>query len=59
MSVVTNHCLAYYYIVWRIWLNKCLDGEELGYVVEWPSALTSVPEIIKVDSTGYKYEKGK
>lgn len=36
---------AYYFIIWRVWLERCLDGGEVDFVLHWPSALTSVPRI--------------
>lgn len=42
---------AYYFIVWRIWLEKCLDGSEHDFTLVWPSPLTSVPEVVPVEAT--------
>lgn len=37
---------AYYFIIWRIWLTRCLDGNEREFMLHWPSALTSVPKVV-------------
>ncbi|KAI1180555.1 alkaline dihydroceramidase [Nemania sp. FL0916] len=39
---------AYYYIVWRIWIQRCLDGDEDKFRLYWPSVLYT-PEVIPVD----------
>lgn len=37
---------AYYFIIWRVWLTRCLDGSEREFMLQWPSALTSVPKVV-------------
>ncbi|KAI5462928.1 alkaline phytoceramidase [Mariannaea sp. PMI_226] len=37
--------LAYYYIIWGIWLRHCLTGHDDEYVLDWPRLLTSIPEV--------------
>ncbi|KAI0025607.1 alkaline phytoceramidase [Xylariomycetidae sp. FL0641] len=37
---------AYYYIVWRIFIQKCLDGEEDKYGLYWPTWI-SLPQVIR------------
>ncbi|CAN8099532.1 unnamed protein product [Discula destructiva] len=51
---------AYYWLVWRIWLERCLDGGDSMYMLNWPSAMTSVPRIVprpvpigKTQTNGY------
>jgi len=39
---------AYYYIVWRIWVDRCLNGEEDKFQLAWPSVL-SFPEVVSRD----------
>ncbi|KAH9883719.1 ceramidase [Xylariomycetidae sp. FL2044] len=36
---------AYFYIVWRIWIQRCLDGDEDRYRLVWPSLL-SLPLVV-------------
>ncbi|KAI1133500.1 alkaline dihydroceramidase [Nemania abortiva] len=35
---------AYYYIVWRIWIHRCLDGDEDKFRLYWPS-IFHLPEV--------------
>ncbi|KAI1186032.1 alkaline dihydroceramidase [Nemania serpens] len=35
---------AYYYIIWRIWIHRCLDGDEDKFRLYWP-AVYRLPEI--------------
>ncbi|KUI66239.1 Alkaline ceramidase 3 [Cytospora mali] len=37
---------AYYFIIWRVWLTSCLDGNEREFMLQWPSTLTSVPKVV-------------
>ncbi|TGJ85992.1 hypothetical protein E0Z10_g2731 [Xylaria hypoxylon] len=39
---------AYYYIVWRIWMHRCLDGDEDKFRLYWPSVFY-LPEVKTVD----------
>ncbi|GAW18737.1 hypothetical protein ANO14919_082190 [Xylariales sp. No.14919] len=39
---------AYYYIVWRIWIHRCLDGDEDKFRLYWPSVY-HLPEVRTVD----------
>lgn len=32
-------------ILWRVWLNRCLDGSEKDFVLDWVP-LRSVPQVI-------------
>lgn len=41
---------AYFSIVWAIWLRHCLNGKQDEYELVWPSVLTSLPEIRRVQS---------
>lgn len=49
MRTETDHLLAYYYIVWGIWLRHCLAGRDEQFSLYWPSLL-SIPEVLKVTS---------
>ncbi|KAI5864981.1 putative alkaline phytoceramidase [Durotheca rogersii] len=42
---------AYFYIVWRIWIHRCLDGDEEKYRLDWPR-MAKMPEVVAVDSAG-------
>lgn len=42
--------LAYYYITWRIWVHRCLDGDEDKYQLQWSSVL-AMPEVVAIDSS--------
>lgn len=37
---------AYYFIIWRVWLTRCLDGSERDFMLDWPSPFTSVPKVV-------------
>lgn len=37
---------AYYWVIWRMWLERCLDGEEGVFMLNWPSMFKSVPRIL-------------
>lgn len=39
---------AYYYITWRVWIHRCMDGEEDKFQLNWPS-IFSIPEVIAAD----------
>ncbi|KAI0188389.1 alkaline dihydroceramidase [Astrocystis sublimbata] len=39
---------AYYYIVWRIWIQRCLDGDEDKFRLYWPSVF-HLPEVMSVN----------
>ncbi|KAI1079398.1 putative alkaline phytoceramidase [Whalleya microplaca] len=41
---------AYFYIVWRIWIHRCLDGDEDKFRLYWPSVF-SMPEVIAIEDT--------
>lgn len=45
---LTNYITAYYFIVWRMWLHLCLDGNEDNFTLRWKSALTSIPRVLPV-----------
>lgn len=36
---------AYYFIIWRVWLEICLEGKERELMLYWPSPYTSVPRV--------------
>lgn len=42
---------AYYYIVWGIWLRRCLSGQDPNFVLDWPSLFTSVPQLKSIVTT--------
>ncbi|KAL2020696.1 hypothetical protein VTK56DRAFT_8092 [Thermocarpiscus australiensis] len=37
--------VAYHMILWRVWLNRCLDGSEKEFMLDWVP-LRSVPQVI-------------
>lgn len=37
---------GYYFISWRVWLQRCLDGDEKEFMLKWPSQFTSVPVVV-------------
>ncbi|KAL1840742.1 hypothetical protein VTJ49DRAFT_182 [Mycothermus thermophilus] len=37
--------LAYHMILWRVWLNRCLDGKETEFMLDWVP-LRSVPRVV-------------
>ncbi|KAI1840500.1 hypothetical protein JX265_008603 [Neoarthrinium moseri] len=39
---------AYYYITWRIWIHRCLDGDEDKFRIDWSSILR-LPDIVAVE----------
>jgi len=41
---------AYFYIVWGIWLRHCLNGRQKEYALRWPSLLTSLPQVVRMDT---------
>ncbi|KAI2463658.1 putative alkaline phytoceramidase [Annulohypoxylon bovei var. microspora] len=41
---------AYYYIIWRIWIHRILDGEEDKFRLNWPS-IFRMPEVIPIGDT--------
>ncbi|KAJ4394319.1 alkaline ceramidase ydc1 [Gnomoniopsis smithogilvyi] len=45
---------AYYWVIWRMWLGRCLDGEEADFMLNWPSVITSVPRIVPRPRQGVK-----
>ncbi|KAK8083017.1 alkaline phytoceramidase, partial [Apiospora saccharicola] len=38
---------AYYYISWRVWIHRCLDGDEDKFQLKWPS-IWRLPEVIAI-----------
>jgi hypothetical protein len=40
---------AYYYITWRIWVHRCLDGDEDKYQLQW-SSFFAMPEVVAIKS---------
>ncbi|KAJ9157579.1 Alkaline ceramidase 3 [Pleurostoma richardsiae] len=51
--------LAYYLIVWRVWLERCLGGSEQEFILHWPSLFTSVPRVVPAASVQPKDELEK
>ncbi|KAJ1333743.1 dihydroceramidase [Microdochium nivale] len=50
---------AYYYIVWRMWIHRCLAGEEDRFQLVWPSVF-SFPEIVsRSDAKHVAAKKGQ
>ncbi|KAL2118942.1 hypothetical protein VTJ04DRAFT_5901 [Mycothermus thermophilus] len=42
--------LAYHLILWRVWVNRCLDGKEKVFMLDWVP-LRSVPRVVpRVDA---------
>jgi dihydroceramidase len=41
-----RHAIAYTFIVWCIWLHRCLDGSEKEFKLEWSSPLKLVPQVV-------------
>lgn len=37
--------VAYHLIIWRVWLNRCLDGSEKEFMLDW-APLRSVPQVV-------------
>lgn len=37
---------AYYFIIWRVWLERCLDGKENEFMLSWQSTYRSVPRVV-------------
>ncbi|KAF4976957.1 hypothetical protein FDECE_18413 [Fusarium decemcellulare] len=48
--------LAYYYIVWGIWLRHCLNNRDDEYALHWPKTVTSIPEVRRVKDRGPKQQ---
>ncbi|OAA65410.1 alkaline dihydroceramidase [Niveomyces insectorum RCEF 264] len=42
--------LAYYFIIWRLWLHRCLDGSENQYMLQLDSPFTSIPRVVTVSA---------
>ncbi|KAK8056743.1 alkaline ceramidase-like protein, partial [Apiospora rasikravindrae] len=40
--------IAYYYISWRVWIHRCLDGDEDKFQLRWPS-LWRMPEVVAIE----------
>ena len=36
---------AYYFIIWRVWLIRCLDASEAGFKLDWTS-MFKIPQVI-------------
>jgi len=41
---------AYFYLVWGIWLRRCLGGEQDEYDLYWPS-IWSFPSVERTNAT--------
>jgi dihydroceramidase len=57
VSNLANVDLAYYFIVWRLWLTRCLDGSEKDFMLKWSSPLTSIPQVVPRTSEKIKAKK--
>ncbi|KAI8957055.1 putative alkaline phytoceramidase [Daldinia sp. FL1419] len=44
---------AYFYIIWRIWVHRCLDGDEDKFRLVWPSILR-MPEVVSIEDAMHK-----
>ena len=42
---LTIWVLAYHLILWRVWVNTCLDGKEKEFMLDW-APWRSVPQVI-------------
>ncbi|KAI1495478.1 alkaline phytoceramidase [Biscogniauxia marginata] len=49
---------AYFYITWRIWIHRCLDGDENKFRLYWPS-IFSTPEVITVEDRSGQHKDKK
>ncbi|SPQ19336.1 c804d4db-4c73-4ac4-840f-b0914149d89c [Thermothielavioides terrestris] len=45
MMMLTSDAGAYHLILWRVWLNRCLDGSEKDFMLDW-TPLRSVPQVV-------------
>ncbi|KAK6865817.1 hypothetical protein PG990_004744 [Apiospora arundinis] len=58
--------IAYYYIMWRVWIHRCLDADEDKYQLRWPS-IWRMPEVVTIQEAqngtaaqnGTKTQNGK
>jgi dihydroceramidase len=48
---------SYFYIVWAIWLRLCLNEKQDEYMLNWPSLLFSLPEVVPIASVEKKNGK--
>ncbi|KAK7951908.1 alkaline ceramidase-like protein [Apiospora aurea] len=39
--------IAYYYITWRVWIHRCLDGDEDKFQLKWPT-IWRMPEVVAI-----------
>jgi dihydroceramidase len=37
---------SYFYIVWAIWLRYCMTQSQDKYALNWPSVISSLPEVV-------------
>lgn len=42
---LTFWLLAYHLILWRVWVNTCLDGKEKEFMLDWTPWRT-VPQVV-------------
>ncbi|KAI2607682.1 putative alkaline phytoceramidase [Hypoxylon fragiforme] len=47
---------AYFYIIWRIWIHRCLDGDEDKFRLNWPSMI-SMPEVVTIQDKWNKKQQ--
>ncbi len=44
-------------ILWRVWLNRCLDGSEREFMLDW-TPLRSVPQVVPRPPAAAAYTNG-
>ncbi|KAI1446481.1 putative alkaline phytoceramidase [Annulohypoxylon stygium] len=47
---------AYYYIIWRIWIHRVLDGEEDKFRLHWPS-IFKMPDVVPIEDNASASDK--
>lgn len=51
---------AYYFIIWRVWLIRCLDAGETNFKLDWSSKVTSIPQVVpRTARDGHLYKDVK
>lgn len=48
--------VAYYYIIWRIWIHRVLDGEEDKFRLHWPS-IFKMPDVVPIEDNASASDK--
>jgi dihydroceramidase len=41
---------AYFYVIWAVWLRRCLNGEQDQFDLVWPRLVTSIPVVVRRSS---------